>query len=129
MKLSGKEEERLTKRFSENSEAYQLYLRGKKGQQYFQQAIEKDAGYALAYSGLADCYSHLCSLGVIPPKVAWAKPKAAAAAAIALDPELAQAHTSMAFVRAFAEWDWENSDQEFHDFDRPRMLRRGRTLD
>ncbi|GAC1668683.1 MAG: hypothetical protein NVS9B4_24640 [Candidatus Acidiferrum sp.] len=126
VKLSGKEEERLTKRFTESSEAYQLYLRGrhwwsrrtpdtlKKGQQYFQQAVEKDAGYALAYSGLADCYSHLCSLGVIPPKVAWAKAKAAAAAAIALDPELAEAHTSMAFVRAFAEWDWENSDQEFH---------------
>jgi TolB-like protein/DNA-binding winged helix-turn-helix (wHTH) protein/Flp pilus assembly protein TadD len=126
VKLSGKEEERLTKRFTDNSEAYQLYLRGrhwwsrrtpdtlKRGQQYFQQAIEKDAGYALAYSGLADCYSHLCSLGAIPPKEAWAKAKAAAAAAIALDPELAEAHTSMAFVRAFAEWDWENSDREFH---------------
>ena len=126
VKLSGKEAERLTKRFTENSEAYQLYLRGrhwwgrrtpdtlKKGQQYFQQAIEKDAGYALAYSGLADCYSHLCSLGAIPPKEAWAKAKAAAAAAVALDPELAEAHTSVAFVRAFADWDWEQSDQEFH---------------
>jgi TolB-like protein len=126
VKLSGKEAERLSKRFTENSEAYQLYLRGrhwwsrrtpdtlKKGQQYFQQAIVKDAGYALAYSGLADCYSHLCSLGAIPPKEAWAKAKAAAAAAVALDPELAEAHTSVAFVRAFADWDWEQSDQEFH---------------
>lgn len=126
VKLSGKEAERLAKRFTENSEAYQLYLRGrhwwsrrtpdtlKKSQQYFQQAIVKDAGYALAYSGLADCYSHLCSLGAIPPKEALAKAKAAAAAAVALDPELAEAHTSVAFVRAFADWDWEQSDQEFH---------------
>jgi TolB-like protein/Tfp pilus assembly protein PilF len=126
VKLSSKEAERLTKRFTENSKAYQLYLRGrhwwsrrtpdtlKKGQQYFQQAIVKDAGYALAYSGLADCYSHLCSLGAIPPKEALAKAKAAAAAAVALDPELAEAHTSVAFVRAFADWDWEQSDQEFH---------------
>src|SRR5271169_672084 len=73
VKLSGEEKERLTKRFTENSEAYQFYLRGRycwnrrtaedirKGYRYFQQAIEKDAGYALAYSGLADCYSHLCA--------------------------------------------------------------------
>lgn len=126
VKLSSKEEQRLTRRFTENNEAYQLYLRGrhwwsrrtpdtlKKGQQYFQQAIEKDASYALAYSGLADCYSHLCSLGVIPPKEAWSRAKAAAAAAVALDPELAEAHTSVAFVQAFADWDWKNSDQEFH---------------
>jgi TolB-like protein/Flp pilus assembly protein TadD len=125
VKLSGEEKERLTKRFTENSEAYQFYLRGRycwtrrtpedirKGYRYFQQAIEKDAGYALAYSGLADCYSHLCGLGVMAPKEAWARAKAAAAAAVALDSELAEAHTSMAFVRAYADWDWENSDREF----------------
>jgi TolB-like protein/Flp pilus assembly protein TadD len=125
VKLSGKEEERLTKRFTESSEAYQFYLRGRycwnkrtpedirKGYRYFQQAIEKDASYALAYSGLADCYSHLCALGVIAPKEAWARAKAAAAAAVALDSDLAEAHTSMAFVRAFADWDWEDSDREF----------------
>jgi TolB-like protein/Flp pilus assembly protein TadD len=125
VQLNGKESESGTKRFTENSEAYQSYLRGRycwnrrtpqdirKGYRYFQQAIENDAGYALAYSGLADCYSHLCSLGAIAPKQAWARAKAAAAAAAALDPDLAEAHTSMAFVRAFADWDWEHSDQEF----------------
>lgn len=125
VQLNGKENGRGAKRFTENSDAYQLYLRGRycwnrrtpqdirKGYRYFQQAIDNDAGYALAYSGLADCYSHLCSLGVIAPKEAWAKAKAAAAAAVALDPDLAEAHTSMAFVRAFADWDWQNSDQEF----------------
>ncbi len=125
VQLNGKESASGTKRFTENSEAYQSYLRGRycwnrrtpqdirKGYRYFQQAIENDAGYALAYSGLADCYSHLCSLGAIAPKEAWARAKASAAAAVALDPDLSEAHTSMAFVRAFADWDWEHSDQEF----------------
>jgi len=125
VQLNGKEIESGAKRFTENSEAYQSYLRGRycwnrrtpqdirKGYRYFQQAIENDASYALAYSGLADCYSHLCSLGAIAPKEAWARAKAAAAAAVALDPDLAEAHTSMAFVRGFADWDWTNSDQEF----------------
>ena len=117
VQLNGKESATGTKRFTENSEAYQSYLRGRycwnrrtpqdirKGYRYFQQAIENDAGYALAYSGLADCYSHLCSLGAIAPKEAWARAKASAAAAVALDPDLSEAHTSMAFVRAFADWD------------------------
>jgi len=125
VQLNGKEKERGAKRFTENSVAYQFYLRGRycwnrrtpqeirKGYRYFQEAIENDPGYALAYSGLADCYSHLCSLGVIAPKEGWAKAKAAAAAAVALDPDSTEAHTSMAFVRAFADWDWENSDREF----------------
>ena len=125
VQLNGKEPASGTKRFTENSEAYQSYLRGRycwnrrtpqdirKGYRYFQQAIENDAGYALAYSGLADCYSHLCSLGAIAPKEAWARAKAASAAAVALAPHLAEAHTSMAFVRAFADWDWANADQEF----------------
>lgn len=130
VQLNSKEKERVDKRFTENSEAYQFYLRGRywwnrrtpedirKGYRYFQQAIEKDAGYALAYSGLADCYSHLCSFGAIAPKEAWARAKAAAAAAVALDPDLAEAHTSMAFVRAFADWAWESSDREFqHAFE------------
>lgn len=125
VQLNGKEKEYVAKRFTENSEAYQFYLRGRywwnrrtpddirKGYRYFQQAIEKDAGYALAYSGLADCYSHLCSFGAVRPKEAWSRAKAAAAAAVALDTDLAEAHTSMAFVRAFADWDWVSSDQEF----------------
>lgn len=125
VQLDSKDKERVGKRFTENSEAYQFYLRGRywwnrrtpedirKGYRYFQQAIEKDAGYALAYSGLADCYSHLCSFGAMAPREAMARAKAAAAAAVALDPDLAEAHTSMAFVRAFADWDWESSDREF----------------
>ncbi len=93
MKLTGEEKQRLAKRFTENSEAYQLYLKGRhhwtkrtpdsmqKGFGYFQQAIEKDPGYALAYAGLADCHSMLSIYGAVQPREGWAKAKAAAAAA------------------------------------------------
>jgi len=62
---------------------------------------------------LADCYSQLGAHGVLPPKEGWARAKAAAAAAVALDPELAEAHTSLAFVRAFADWHWVGAEHEF----------------
>jgi TolB-like protein/Flp pilus assembly protein TadD len=126
LKLSGKQHEHLTKRFTESGEAYQLYLRGrhhwskrrpesiKRGCEYFQKAIEKDPGYALAYSGVADCYGQLCiTFAVIPAKEGWARAKASAAAAVALDPDLAEAHNSMAFVRAFGDWDWRAAENEF----------------
>ena len=124
MKLTGEEKKLLAKRFTEDTGAYQLYLKGrhywikrtpasmKKGVEYFQQAIEKDPGYALAYAGLADGYSMLSVYSAIPPKPGWAKAKAAAAAAVALDPELAEAHTSLAFIRAFADWDWASAEEE-----------------
>ncbi|MBI3697620.1 MAG: protein kinase [Acidobacteria bacterium] len=124
MRLSGEEKKRLAKRFTENTEAYQLYLKGrhywvkrtpdsmKKGIEYFQQAIEKDPGYALAYAGVADCYSILSTYGAVSPREGWAKAKAAAAAAVALDPELAEGHTSLAFIRGFADWDWVAAEEE-----------------
>ena len=124
MKLTGEQDERLAKRFTESSEAYQLYLKGRhywtrrtpdnlrKGLVYFQQAIEKDAGYALAYAGLADCYSILSIFSVLPAKEAWAKAKAAAAA-VALDPELAEGHTSLAFIRWGVDWDTAGAEAGF----------------
>ncbi len=125
MKLSGEEKKRLAKRFTENTEAYQLYLRGrhhwtrrtpdhlKQGVEYFQAAIAKDPAYALAYSGLADCYSILALFSVISPKEGFARAKAAAAAATAMDPDLAEGHTSLAFIRAYFDYDWEAADQGF----------------
>jgi eukaryotic-like serine/threonine-protein kinase len=124
MKLTGEEKSRLAKRFTDNTEAYQLYLRGrhhwtrrtpdhlKQGIKYFQQAIAKDPAYALAYSGLADCYS-LLALFVASPKEGFARAKAAAAAAIAMDPDLAEGHTSLAFIRAYFDVDWTAADEEF----------------
>jgi len=108
-----------------NAEAYQLYLKGryhanqataaelKKGIEYFQQAIEKDPGYALAYAGLADSYS---TLGVgwqyLPPSDTLPKAKAAAMKALQLDDTLAEAHAALAFA-AFFDWDWPSAEREF----------------
>jgi hypothetical protein len=63
----------------------------RKAAEFFQQAINKDAGYALAYSGLADCYALLTIFVILPPKQGWAKAKAAAAA-VALDTDLGEGH-------------------------------------
>jgi serine/threonine-protein kinase len=80
---------------------------------HFQAAIEADPEYALAYSGLADCYGQLVAWTELRPKDGLARAKAAAAAAIALDDELAEAHASLGFVRANADWDWLAAESEF----------------
>jgi serine/threonine protein kinase len=125
LKLSGVEEKNLSKRFTENSEAYQLYLRGrhhwyrrtpgqvKKAVEYFQKAIEKDPGYALAYAGLADCFSILAVISIVPAKEGFQKAKAAAVAAVAFDDESAEAHTSLGFIRAYGDCDWDGSEKEY----------------
>ena len=124
MKLTGEEQRRLGKRYTDNSEAYQLYLRGrhhwikrtvegmKKGAEYFQQAIDLDPSYALAYAGLADCYMMLASYMSIPPRDGQVKAKAAAATAMALDSELAEAHLSTGFIRFLFDWDWQTAERE-----------------
>ena len=80
MRLTGEDEKRMAKSYTANPEAYQDYLKGRfwwnkrteeglnKGIEYFQQAIEKDPNYALAYSGLADCYSGTCRPTVLFPR-------------------------------------------------------------
>ncbi len=124
VKLTGEEKKRLTKRYTENTEAYQLYLKGryywvkrtpdalKKGLEYFEQAIEKDPDYALAYSGLADCYLLLSFEGVFAPQDGMAKAKAAATKAVEIDAELAEGHTSLAVIRANYDWDWVEAEKE-----------------
>ena len=103
LRLSGKEQKRLSKRYTENTEAYQLYMIGryhmnklntegwKKGIEYFNRAIEKDPHYALAYTGLADVYLVLAD-GELPQTEAMPKAKAAAEKALELDDTLAEAH-------------------------------------
>ena len=125
LRLSGVAQKRLTKRYTENTQAYQLYLKGryywnkrteegiKKGIEYFQQAIEKDPGYALAYTGLADCYNMLGWYSYLPPKEAFPKAKAAAAKALEIDDTLAEAHASLAYAKAFYDWDWLDVEREF----------------
>ena len=126
LRLSGEEKQRLSKRFTASSEAYQDYLHGryywnkrtiegfKKAIDYFERAIEKDPTYALAYSGLADCYS-IRGLREwdLPPREAFPRAKAAATKALEIDDTLAEAHTSLAFATWYYDWDWRVAEKEF----------------
>lgn len=105
-------------------DVYEAYLRGrylwntrtedglKKGMEYFQQAIAKDTKYAPAYAGLADGYCMLGVRGYLPPREAFPKAKEAALKALSLDDRLAEAHPSLAIVRARLDWDWTESEKE-----------------
>ena len=87
----------------------------KKAIDYFNQAIEKDPNYAQAYTGLADSYALLgdWEYGVLAPKEAFPRAKAAATKALELDSTLGEAHTSLAFSLDLFDWDWESADREF----------------
>jgi serine/threonine protein kinase/Tfp pilus assembly protein PilF len=123
--LTRAEKKHLTRRHTENAEAYGLYLKGRhhwnrwteegfyKAIDYLQQAIEKDPGYALAYAGLADCYVLLGWNSYLPPKEAFPNGKAAALKALQLDPNLAEAHTSWAALLWLHDWRWEEAQTEF----------------
>jgi eukaryotic-like serine/threonine-protein kinase len=125
LQLTGDEKKRLTKRATGNKEAYQLYLKGRywldkrtpegfsKAIEYFQQAIAKDPQYALAYSGLADCYSWFPLFAFVSPKEAYPKAKEAALKALEIDDTLAEAHTSLALVKIHQDWDWSGGEREF----------------
>jgi tetratricopeptide (TPR) repeat protein len=118
LRLTGEEQKRLTKVYTDNDAAYQLYLKAvitgigghrecKQEHQYFQQATDKDPNYALAYAGLADSYSLLGSpIGGISPREAFPKAKAAALKALELDDTVAEAYASLALVRLRYDWDW-----------------------
>jgi serine/threonine-protein kinase len=125
LQLTDEEAKQLTKRHTENTQAYQLYLHGRyywnkrtpdglnKSIEYFQKAIEADPNYALAYGGLADSYNVLSTNGILPPNEAFPKAKAAVTRAIEIDDTLAEAHTSLAFIRTVYDWDWPGAEQEY----------------
>ena len=125
LKLSSGDRESLTKRYTQNTEAYQLYLKGryywnkrtgdavKKGIEYFNQAIQKDPNYALAYAGLADSYTVLGGTSVIPIKESHPRARAAALKALEIDDNLAEAHTSLAAIIADFYWNWPEAESHF----------------
>jgi TolB-like protein/Tfp pilus assembly protein PilF len=122
-KLSGAEEQHVTKNYTANSEAYQLYLKGRfywnkrtvddynRAIPNFQQAIDKDPNYALAYSGLADSYTLLATSA--PPKDFMPQAKSAAMKALALDANLAEAHASLGQIIMYYDWDFNGAEHEF----------------
>ena len=114
------------RRHSTSAEAYEHYLRGRhhlwrrdtaegfeKAREHFRRAIDLDDSYAHAYSGLADTYTMLGSVGFLPMREAYPLARAAALKAIALDGMLAEAHTSLAFILADYDWDWDTADRHF----------------
>ncbi len=123
--LSGPASAALAKRSTESPEAHDLYLQGRyffaqrdsaslrKAADYFERAIQKDSFYALAWSGLGDAYSHTGVFGYVPPRAVYAKAKAAALRALALDSALAEAHTSLGFITLFYDWDWPTAGRHF----------------
>ncbi len=124
VKLTNADERQLAKRYTENVEAYQLYLKGmyqwkkhtlkdlQKGIEYFNQALEIDPNYALAYFGLSASYGVLGN-AYLPPNENFPKAKAYAAKALAIDDTLSEAHTAMGAVRLLYDWNWAETEKEF----------------
>ena len=124
-RLTGETAERITKRFTENHEAFDAYLKGRyfwnkrsedgfrRAIEYFNEAVAKDPNYALAYAGLADCYVLLGVWGTVPPNEAFPKARAAAENALRLDSELAEAVVSLAFIDWVHGWDFPKADALF----------------
>src|SRR5207248_11098815 len=82
--------------------------------QYFEQVLQYEPRYAMAYSGLADAYFYRSyAFGNMPSREGMPKARAAALKALELDPNLAEAHTSMALVKFFYDWDWPGAEAEF----------------
>lgn len=125
--LKPQEQAALTKSKTVNPDAYEAYLKGryfwnkrtgndlKKAIEYFNHAIEADPTYAEAYSGLADAYalSGDWEYGVLSPQVAFREARAAATKALALDKNLGEAHTSLAFALDLYGWDWKTAETEY----------------
>ncbi len=125
LRLTGEEQKKLARRYTENTYAYQLYLKGryywsqrtgdgmKKALQSFQAAVEADPLYAMAYAGLADGFLLLGSFSYLPPDIACQKARAVISKALEIDDTLAEAHASSGFLSFFFEWDWQKAETEF----------------
>jgi len=125
VRLSVQQENVLRRRYTQDFEAYQMYLRGRyywnrrsqedlqRGIAYFEQATERDPNNALAYAGLSDSYFVRAISGALPTGDAMPKAKAAALKALELDNSLAEAHTSLAQITANYEWNWDKAESEY----------------
>jgi len=125
LKLSSDEQRRLIKRYTDNAEAYQHYLKGrffwnkrtgegfKLGIAQFKEAVERDPSYALAYAGLADSYTGLTFYNFAAPNETMPKAKEAATNALTIDNKLAEAHAALAHVKVNYDWEWTDAEKEF----------------
>ena len=125
LKLTGTDQTQLTKTYTENGEAYEAYLKGryywnkrtdegfKKAIEFFQEAINKDPSYALAYTGLADCYTLRSDYGFLASQEGYSLAKGAVTLALKYDDSLAEAHTSLASIIAATDWNWQGAENEY----------------
>ncbi|MEP6921071.1 MAG: protein kinase [bacterium] len=125
VKLTGADQTQLSKTYTDSGEAYEAYLKGryhwnkrsdegfKQAVSFFQEAIAKDPSYALAYTGLADCYTLRSDYGYLAPQEGYALAKGAVTLALKYDDTLAEAHTSLASIKAVADWDWQGAENEY----------------
>ncbi len=124
-KMTSEERALLSKRYTTNTEAYELYLKGnffwdkrtreatQRAIEYFQQALDRDPSYALAYAGIADCYQVLPIMSDVPSSESFSKARTAALKALEIDPGLAEAHASLGYINFFFDRDWEGSKKEY----------------
>ncbi len=125
MRLSGADEQKLAKSYTQNAEAYRLYLRGRyslngsrdglqQSVEHFQRAIDLDPNFALGYAGMADAYTLLgTTFFSMTPREAMPRARAAAQRALELDSGLSETHTSLAWVKYRFDWDWRGAEDEF----------------
>jgi DNA-binding winged helix-turn-helix (wHTH) protein/TolB-like protein/Tfp pilus assembly protein PilF len=125
LELTGEEQKRLAQRPTENGEAYQAYIKGRyfwnkrttvglqRGLSYFQEAVALDPTYTQAYVGVADSYALLGLFNAMPPNVAFPKARAAASKALEMNPEQADAHATLGFVKFYYDWDGLAAENEF----------------
>ena len=125
LKLSGENAKGITKKYTDSNEAYQLYLKGrylwnqrtgeslKRATEAYNQAIEKDPGFALAYAALAETYVLFANYEVSSPADSMPQSKAAALRALELDDSLAEAHSALGWYLCQYEFDWIGGEKEF----------------
>jgi TolB-like protein len=125
MKMTGEAESQLAKRYTENIEAYQLYVRARRwcetrsaegfkhGIEYLTQAIQMDPNYALAHAELAKCISVPCYYGIVDPNLAYPKAREAALRALEIDPNLPEGHEVLGAILRNYDWNWTRAEEEY----------------
>src|SRR5438876_1029554 len=125
LRLAGSETKGITKRYTDNNDAYQLYLKGRfyfarrsdadirRSIDLFQQALKLDPNFALAYTGVGESWAVMPSYPYMESKDAMPLAKAAIAKALAIDPDLPEAHTVAGMIAATYDWDWAKAEREF----------------
>jgi TolB-like protein len=125
LRMTGETQDRLVKRYTENIEAYQLYVRArrwcqkrsaegfKRGIEYLCQAIEMDPSYAAAHAELAQCIAVPCYYGSVDPNEAYPKARIAALRALELDPDLAEGHAVLGLILQTHDWNWRTGEKQY----------------